>query len=127
MNGKIIVLDTNILLYFLEGDLNVHNFFFEYNPIISFVTELELLSAPEMSSTQKVLVNGLLNDLTEVKYSDDHRNDIIKVRSQKKVKLPDAIISALAITLGAPLVTADKALKNINDLDVLFYNKSSNG
>jgi predicted nucleic acid-binding protein len=42
------------------------------------------------------------------------------------MNLPDAIIASLAITLGVPLATADKALKNIQGLDVLFYNISDN-
>ena len=126
MSGKNIILDTNILLYFLAGDLKTRKFFNEYNPIISFITELELLSAPEISQNQKTLIHDLLNVTTIVKYSDEHKGDIIKVRSQKKLKLPDAIIASLAITLGVPLATADKALKNIQGLDVLFYNISDN-
>jgi predicted nucleic acid-binding protein len=121
MNGKEIVLDTNILLYFLNGDVNVRHFFNEYNPIISFVTELELLSASDISHNEKLFVQDLISDLTIVKYSDEHKEDIIKIRAQKKLKLPDAIIASLAITLGLPLVTADKALKNIKELDLIFY------
>src|ERR1700761_9459505 len=107
MSGSDIVIDTNILLYFLGGDKNVAQFLDDYNPIISFVTELEILSAPEISQEGKSLVQDLLKD--------------IKVRSQKKLKLPDAIIASLAITLGLPLVTADKAFKNIESLDLIFY------
>jgi predicted nucleic acid-binding protein len=126
MSGKDIVLDTNILLYFLSGDLKARKFFNEYNPIISFTTGLELLSAPEISQNQKMLIHDLLSVTSIVKYSDEHKEDITKVRSQKKLKLPDAIIASLAITLGVPLATADKALKNIQGLDVLFYNISDN-
>jgi predicted nucleic acid-binding protein len=126
MSGRDIVLDTNILLYFLGGDLKARKFFNEYNPIVSFITELELLSAPEISQNQKMLIHDLLNLTTIIKYSDKHKEDIIKVRSQKKLKLPDAIIASLAITLAVPLATADKALKTIHGLDVLFYNVSDN-
>jgi len=121
MNGKDIVLDTNILLYFLNGDLNVRQFFNDYNPIISFITELELLSAPEISDNEKLLIAELIKDLTVIKYSDTHKTDIIKVRAKKRLKLPDAIIASLAITLDLPLVTADKALKNIDALNLIFY------
>jgi predicted nucleic acid-binding protein len=127
MSGSDIVIDTNILLYFLDGDINVSQFLDDYNPIISFVTELELLSAPEISKNEKLIVQDLLKDLTIVKYSDEFKEDIIKVRSQKKLKLPDAIIVSLAITLGLPLVTADKALKNIEGLDLIFYKMPDNG
>lgn len=125
MNGNI-VLDTNILLYFLEGDQNTFQFFEEYDPIISFVTELELLSAPELSSNHKLYIKELLNEVTVLKYSDEHRDDIVNTRAQKKLKLPDAIITSLAITLGLPLVTADKALRNIAGLDVIFFELPTN-
>lgn len=121
MSGDRVVIDTNILLYFLDGDLNVSHFLEDYDPIISFVSELELLSAPEISQNEKLLIQDLLKDITIIKYSENHKDDIIKIRSKKKLKLPDAIIVALAITLGLPLVTADKALKNIAGLDLIFY------
>ena len=127
MSGKRIVLDTNIILYFLGGDINVSQFFEDYDPVISFVPELELLSAPEISQNEKLLIKDLLKDLTVVKYTDDHKDDILKIRTQKKLKLPDAIIAALATTLGLLLVTADTALRNIAGLDVIFYKISGNG
>jgi hypothetical protein len=121
MSGDRIVIDTNILLYFLDGDLNVSQFFEDYDPIISFVSELELLSAPEISQNEKLLIQDLLKDITVIKYSEDHKDDVIRIRSKKKLKLPDAIIVGLAVTLGLPLATADKALKNIKGLDLIFY------
>ena len=113
-------------MYFLAGDLRVREFFNEYNPIISFVTELELLSGPEITSSQREFIQELLNDTTIIKYADGHKEDIIKVRSQKKLKLPDAIITSLAITLGLQLVTTDKALRNIHGLNVVFYSALGN-
>jgi predicted nucleic acid-binding protein len=126
MSGKSIILDTNILLYFLDGDKNTFRFLENYDPVISFVTELELLSAPEISPGEKLFIKELLKDLTIIKYSDQHKEDIIKIRAKKKLKLPDAIIVSLAITLGIPLVTADKALKNIEGLDIIFYEMPAN-
>jgi len=127
MNGKSVVLDTNSLLYFLNGDPDVSSFLFDYQPIVSFVTELELLSAPELSVSEKLSIQEILKDLTIVSYTKEHKNDIVKLRAQKKLRLPDAIIASLAITLGLPLVTADKALRNIPDIDVIFYKVPDNG
>ena len=127
MNGKSVVLDTNSLLYFLNGDPNVSSFLLDYEPIVPFVTELELLSAPELSASEKLSIQEILQDLTVIKYAEKHKDDIVKLRAQKKLKLPDAIIASLAITLGLPLVTADKALRNIPDIYVIFYEVSGNG
>lgn len=122
MNGNDIFLDTNILLYFLRGDKNVQKFFLDYNPIISFVTELEILSSPELSEKDKLNIQQLLSEITIVNYADNHKQAILKIQSVKRLKLPDAIIAATAITLGIPLVTADSSLKNIPSLNVAFYN-----
>ena len=121
MNGRDIVLDTNIVLYFLSGDANVSKFFYEYNPIISFVTELEILSSPEILPNEKLFIRDFIKDITVIKYSDDHKEDIIRIRSKKKLKLPDAIIASLAVTLGLPLVTADAAMRSVEDVNLIFY------
>ena len=126
MSGRDIIIDTNILLYFLDGDPNVNKFFFEYNPIISFVTELEILSAPELSQDEKSFIRELLKDITIVNYSERHKEDIVSVRLKKNLKLPDAIIASLAITLKLPLVTADKAFINVEKLNLIFYKTPGN-
>lgn len=43
------VVDTNILIYYLSGVQEVEQYFFDYQPIISFVAEFELLSFPGIS------------------------------------------------------------------------------
>jgi len=121
MNGKDILLDTNILLYYLNGDVNVRQFVEEYNPIISFITELELLSNPSLTRNEKSFIRDLLKEITIIKYVDEHKEDIIKVRSKKHLKLPDAIVASLAINLSLPIVTADKAFKNVDGLNLIFY------
>jgi len=126
MNGKDIVLDTNILLYYLNGDIHVRQFVDDYNPIISFITELEVLSAPQISANDKLFIRDLLKEITVVKYEDSHKEAVIKVRSKKRLKLPDSIIAALAITLGVPIVSADKDLKDIEGLNLVFYKLSDN-
>ena len=125
MNGRDIVLDTNIVLYFLSGDPNVSKFFYEYNPIISFVTELEILSSPEISPNEKLFIRDFIKDITVIKYSDNHKEDIIRIRAKKKLKLPDAIIASLAVTLGLPLVTADVAMRSVEDINLIFYSVSN--
>ncbi len=50
MNGSRIFVDTNILLYFLNGDTEVIDMISDKKDIyISFITELELLSFPRLT------------------------------------------------------------------------------
>jgi predicted nucleic acid-binding protein len=78
MNGNDILLDTNILLYFLNGDINVRKFFFEYNPVISFITELEILSSPDLSDNDKLNIQHLLSEVTILTYSDKYKTGNFK-------------------------------------------------
>jgi predicted nucleic acid-binding protein len=48
MNGSRIFVDTNILLYFLNGDPEVIDMISDKEIFISFITELELLSFPKL-------------------------------------------------------------------------------
>ena len=48
MNGSRIFVDTNILLYFLNGDVEVIDMISDKDIFISFITELELLSFPKL-------------------------------------------------------------------------------
>jgi predicted nucleic acid-binding protein len=73
MNGKDIIIDTNILLYYLNGDVNVRQFIDDYNPIISFITELEILSAPELTQNEKLFISDLLKDVTIISYDYKHK------------------------------------------------------
>lgn len=121
MNGNDILLDTNILLYFLQGDKDVRKFFFDYNPTISFIVELEILSSLELSENDKLNIQQLLTQVVILNYSDKYKQAILDIRAAKRMKLPDAIIAATAITSGIPLVTADNAFKNIRSLNTVFY------
>lgn len=120
MKVKDIILDTNILLYFTGGDSRVRRFFTDYNPIISFVSELEILSVPNISLKDQANIDLLLSGLTIVSYSERFKREVINIRKSKVLKLPDAIVAATAISLGVPLATADKAFKNIPNLDLIF-------
>ena len=126
MNGRTLFLDTNILLYFLNGDPNVFHFILDNDPVISFVTELEILSAPDILPSGKLAIQTFLKEFTILEYSERYKPAIIDIRSTKKLKLPDAIIAGTALTVGIPLVTADKKLSKVEGIDIIMYNPNSN-
>ena len=49
MSGNKLIVDTNIVLYFLKGNPDIIWFFADYFIGISFITELELLSLSTIS------------------------------------------------------------------------------
>lgn len=49
MNGNSFLLDTNVILYFLNGDETLLPLFKERNLVISVITEIELLAFDQFS------------------------------------------------------------------------------
>lgn len=108
------VLDTNIALYLLNNRLE--------QPLppgvyfASFITEMELLSYPQLTDAQIQEVRNFLSSLTLVTLDDEIKDLAIQWRRQYKLKLPDAIIVATALHLQATLLTNDQQLTKIQNL-----------
>ena len=108
MNGNRILADTNILLYFLNGEPTVIEFLSGKEIFISFINELELLSFPSKNTNEGKLIHSLLEFCNIIPYNPTIRDLTIEIRKSKNLKLPDSIVLASAIHMEIPLVTADK-------------------
>jgi len=64
MNGNSILLDTNTVLYLLGGKIST-DFLPEGVYYISFITELELLSYPNISETESNTIQQFINGIDE--------------------------------------------------------------
>ena len=120
-----LLFDTNILIYYLNGN-NTSKLFFEkalqkgHSISYSFITKLELFSYGELLFDDEFIINNLLNELTKVNYNSIIEGVTISVRKKNKIKIPDAIIAALAIYTSSTLVTRNiKDFKNIDGLKLL--------
>lgn len=124
MNGNDLFVDTNILIYLLDKDPGLLSVLDGKSIYISFISELELLSFKNYSSTEKRKLNNLLNDCIildinkEIKYFSVHH------RIHNNLKLPDAIIAGTAQYLSIPLLTADLDFKKVKEIDILLFEKS---
>lgn len=103
-----ILSDTNIIIYLLEGDRAIAELFDENLIFISFITELELLSAKKYPEEQEKKINEIIQEFTIYEYSNLIKSACINFRRKYNLKLPDAIIAATAFTYKLPLLTADK-------------------
>lgn len=108
------VIDTNIALYLLGDRLKQSLPLGIY--FVSFITEMELLSYPELTDSQAKEIHRFLNDLTVVNLDDEIKNLAIEWRKKYRLKLPDAIIAATSLSLGATLLTNDQQLLKLQDL-----------
>ncbi|NEU72069.1 type II toxin-antitoxin system VapC family toxin [Hassallia byssoidea VB512170] len=115
LTQPLILLDTNIVLYFLGGRL--------VNPLpsgqyfVSVITEIELLSYPSLSSNEETQIIEFLNKITVVGIDSNIKNLTIALRKQYKLRLPDAIIAATAQKLNAMLFTNDARLNNVTQIN----------
>lgn len=123
MNGNNIFLDTNIVLYLLSGDETLADLLDGKSIYLSFITELELLGYKEISSEELKKVEGFLNSVSIVDINSEIKKITIGLRKNYKVKLPDALIAASSYYLNFPLITADRELSKISELNIFQYEK----
>lgn len=123
MNGNNILLDTNTVLYFLNGDQTVADFIQEKKLFISIITELELLSYKNLTTKEIKVITAFLEEIHIENISQKIKEESIKIRRSSNLKLPDCIIAATSISLQIPIFSADKELRNVEGLDFIFYEK----
>ena len=114
MKGCDYLLDTNVVIYLQKGLLAA--------PLppgrfaLSVITEIELRSFSGLTEAQEQALKALFDSLSIVPLDDVVKEETIRLRRQCRVKTPDAIIVATALTQGAVLLTNDDALQKIPGL-----------
>ena len=121
MNGKDILIDTNIALYLLNGSTTLAALLQGKNPYISFITELELIGFKTITVKEEKHINSFINDCTIISLSNNIKQQYVSIRRKYKLKLADSIIAATAISLNLPIITGDKQFRTIEELNMIFY------
>ena len=110
------LLDTNAVIYLVSGRLALPLPDGRYS--ISIITEIELLSFAGISAEEEQRIRDLLLLLDRVQLTDAVRDEAINLRRKNRLKLPDAIIAASALTRDAVLLTNDQAFSSVAGLIV---------
>lgn len=121
MNGIDFVADTNVLIYFLEGNKNLKSFQ-DNNFALSVISEIELLGWYKIAEEEKNLIKLFLESCFIIELLPAIKEIAIGIRQTHKMKLPDAVVAATAIYLDIPLITADKQFAKIPNLKLLIIN-----
>ena len=108
------LLDTNAVIYLVSGRLVFPLPDGQYS--VSIITEIELLSFSGLSAEEEQKIRELLLLLDRVHLTDAVRDETIRLRRKNRLKLPDAIIAASALTHHAILLTNDQAFSAIDGL-----------
>lgn len=123
MSGNNIITDTNILLYLLSGDKTLAEILDQKQIIISFITELELLGYPGILKQEQKKVKDFLKECLIVDINSTIKEYAIQLKQKYSIKLPDSIILATSIFLNFPLITADKEMQKIDEVNLIYYQK----
>jgi len=123
VSGTAYLLDTNIVLYLLRGDKDIPSLIKGSDIYISFITEMELLSFPKLSSKERSKIESLLNDVLILEFNSEIKRTAIQLRPKYHLGLPDSIIAASSVFLNIQLISADKALAKIKEIDFVLIER----
>ena len=125
MNGRRYLLDTNAIIRLLQGDTGILKVLGMAEWVgISIISELEFLSFPNLLEQDKALFRQFLERVDVIGLAVQDRefiDSIINLRQRYRLKLPDAIIAASALTNRASLITLDRRFLGVQDLEVLDF------
>jgi len=99
VSGTAYLLDTNIVLYLLRGDKDIPSLIKGSDIYLSFITEMELLSFPKLSSLERAKIESLLNDVLILEFNSEIKRTAIRLRSKYHLGLPDSVIAASSLFL----------------------------
>lgn len=120
------MLDTNTLIYFMDGTLTPNGFSFLLNALqnkecmISVISKIEILGFQFPNVAQEQQAIRLVSSLPLGFLTDDVVGKTIEIRKLCKVKIADAIIAANAILNGLALISRnEKDFKNLPGLNFI--------
>jgi len=110
MNGTNFLIDTNILIYLTQKKIKINDFAQEGdNLCISTITYMEALGFPFQNHNEEATITMLCDTFERLFLTEDIEKQTILIRKINKIKLPDAIIAATAITYNLTLVTLNSS------------------
>ena len=119
MSGTKLLVDTNILIYFLEGNPQYEKLADEVSAI-SVISEIEMLGHTGITTQQAKIIREFLDSFEIFELTPGIKEIAISLKQRQRLKLPDAVIAATAIYHNLVLFTSDKGFKKIKGLDLML-------
>jgi PIN domain. len=120
MSGDSIVVDTSFIINLFNGVAEVQELITNRNLFVSVISEIEILSFPNLTVSDKILIKNFLSECYIVDIEPAIKDITIETRAKFKTKLPDAVIAATALYFDLPLFTMDKGFERITDLQAVI-------
>jgi hypothetical protein len=109
-----VLLDTNAVIDLLKGAPGAEELYSSHldgnSVYISQITRMELLAFPSLSESEEAQVKAFLESVEVVLLGDEIEGLAIKIRREKNLKLPDAIILASAQAFSCKIATRDERI-----------------
>ncbi len=125
MSGNRYLLDTNAIVALLQGNAQLLQLLQNSDWIgISIISQIEFLAFSGLGQNDRQLFQQFLQRVEViglVSINTGLVDKIIEIRQQYRLKLPDAIIAAMAIQNSASLVTADQEFTKVTILTVINW------
>ena len=115
-----LVLDTNIIIYLLNGDSVLTELLNDHRLVISVITEIELLSY-HGSEKEEGIIRKFIEECQVIELAESIKDYTIFLRRTCKLKTPDAIVAATAYFMNMPLITADKGFNKLQGIEIVLY------
>ena len=118
--------DTNTVIYYLQqqfppsSEIFIDDILKEESPIISAITEIELLCWKTATEKDLEVLNGFISNSQVIELEKTIKLKTAEIRKMHGLKLPDAIIAATALIYGFTLITRNtEDFKNISGLTII--------
>lgn len=116
MSGTRFLLDTNIVIGLLKGELSVLSHLQQHGVSLqqsdySFMTRIELLGYPGLTELEAERITAILGLMRYLPMTMTIEDKVIMIRRQQGLKIPDAIIAATAYIHSLTLITLDQRLE----------------
>ena len=105
-----LVLDSNAIIDFLKerpDAFDLTALIEQHECFVSVIAKLELLKSPDITLDEEQRIFDFLELIPVLPLNALIENETIALSRATKLKLPDAIIAATAVAIGAEVVTAD--------------------
>jgi len=120
MSGNRYVLDTNAIAALLQGNIQLVELLKDADWIgVSVISQIEFLVFPGLTQDNRQIFEQFLQRVEVLGLTAIDTvliQKIIEIRQQHRLKLPDAVIAAMAIQNSASLVTADREFAKVTSL-----------
>ena len=125
MSGNRYLLDTNAIVALLQGEIFLVQLLKNADWVgISLISQIEFLVFSGLSQDDRDLFQQFLQRVEVIGLAASDNTlieSVIEIRQQYRLKLPDAMIAAIALQKTASLVTKDQGFTRVRDLTIISW------